>query len=77
MKLKNLLECEKIDLFSSRAGKLGHSLGSFADSMLGQLTGQQQPDSGLDLTTRNSRLAIMLSQLGRLGCDALKDIKHK
>ena len=31
------------------AGVLGHSLGSFTDGMLGQFTGQKQPDGGLNL----------------------------
>ena len=32
-----------------RAGVLGHSLGPLGHSVLGQLTGQQEPDSRLDL----------------------------
>ena len=31
------------------AGVLGHSLGSFTDSVFCQFTGQKQPDGGLDL----------------------------
>ena len=31
------------------AGVLGDSLSSLRDSVLGQLTGQEEPDSGLDL----------------------------
>ena len=32
------------------AGVLGDSLGSLRDGVLGQLTGQEEPDSSLDLT---------------------------
>ena len=31
------------------AGILGHSLGSFTDSVFGKFTGQKQPDGGLNL----------------------------
>ena len=36
------------DLF--RASMLGDSLGNLRDSLLGQLTGKEEPDSFLDLT---------------------------
>ena len=32
------------------AGVLGHSLGALGDSVLGQLSGQQEAHRGLDLT---------------------------
>ena len=32
-----------------RAGILGHGLGSLRDSVLGQFSGQEKPDRGLDL----------------------------
>ena len=32
-------------------GVLGDSLGTFRDGVLGQLTGQEQTDGGLDLAT--------------------------
>ena len=41
-------------------GVLGDGLGTFRDGVLGQFTGQQQTDSGLNLTTGDSRTFVVV-----------------
>jgi len=41
----------RINLFG--AGVLGNGFGTFTDGVLGQFTGQQEADSGLDFPTGN------------------------
>ncbi|CAH3121631.1 unnamed protein product, partial [Porites lobata] len=53
------------------AGVLGHSLGSFTDSVFGQFTGQKQPDGSLDLAGTD------VGKAGSFGGDALEDVVHK
>ena len=45
--------------------------------MLGELTGQQQTDGGLDLATSDRRALVVVSETGRLGGDALEDVVYK
>ena len=45
--------------------------------MLGELTGQQQTDGGLDLATSDRRALVVVSETGRLGGDALEDVVHE
>lgn len=42
--------------------------------MLGQFTGQQETDGGLDLAAGDGRPLVVVSQAGRLGSDALEDV---
>lgn len=42
--------------------------------MLGQFTGQQQTDCSLDFAAGDGRPLVVVSQAGRLGGDALKDV---
>lgn len=42
--------------------------------MLGQLTGQDQANRGLDLSRRDGRLLVVRGQLGGFGRDTLKDV---
>jgi hypothetical protein len=42
--------------------------------VLGKLSGEDEADRGLDLTRRDGRLLVVGSELGGLGCDALKDV---
>ena len=55
-------------------GELGHSLGALRHGMLGQLSGQDQPDSGLDLPRGHSGLLVVAGQLCGLSGDLLKDV---
>jgi len=42
--------------------------------VLGQLTGKDKADRGLDLSGRDGRLLVVRSELASLSCDALEDI---
>ena len=59
------------------AGVLGHSLGSLTDGVLGQFTGQQKTDSGLDLSAGDGGPAVVVGQTGSLGSDPLEDVVDK
>ena len=59
------------------AGVLGHSLGSLRYGVLGQLTGQEETDSGLDLSAGDGGPPVVVGQTGSLGGDALEDIVDK
>jgi len=45
--------------------------------MLGELTGQDKPDRGLDFAGRNGRLFRIGCELRSLGSDALEDVVDK
>ena len=53
---------------------LGDGLGALRDGVLGQLTRQQQTDGGLDLAGGDGGAAVVVSQTGGLGSDALEDV---
>lgn len=59
------------------ASVLGDSLGTLRDGMLGQLTRQQQTNSGLDFAGRDGRALVVVSQTGRFGGDTLEDVVDK
>jgi hypothetical protein len=42
--------------------------------VLGQLTGEDETDGGLDLPGRDGRLLVVSSQLGGLSSDTLEDV---
>ena len=56
------------------AGVLGDGLGSFRDGVLGQLSGEEEPDGGLDLARGDGRPLVVVSQTGSLGGDTFEDI---
>jgi len=56
------------------AGVLGHGLGALGDGVLGQLTGEQEPDGGLDLPGGDGGPLVVVGQTGGLGGDPLEDI---
>ena len=56
------------------AGVFGDSLGSFGDGVLGQFTGQQKPDGGLDLPGGDGGPLVVVGQTGSLGGDTFEDI---
>ena len=57
-----------------RAGVFGDSLGSLRDGVLGQLTGQEEPDSGLDLPGGDGGPLVVVGKTAGLSGDALKEI---
>ena len=56
------------------AGVLGHGLGALGHCVLGQLSGQQEPDGRLDLARRDGRPLVVVGQAGRLGRDPLEEV---
>ena len=59
------------------AGVLGDSLGSLRDGVLGQLTGQEEPDSSLDLPGGDGGPLVVVGQTAILGRDTLEQIIDK
>ena len=59
------------------AGVLGHSLGALRHGVLGQLTGEQQADGGLDLPGGDGGALVVVSKARGLTSDALKDVVDK
>ena len=59
------------------AGVLGDSLGSLRDGVLGQLTGQEEPDSSLDLPGGDGGPLVVVGQAGSFSSDTFKDIVDK
>ena len=56
------------------AGVFGDGLGSLRDGVLGQLTGQEEPDSGLDLPGGDGGPLVVVGKTAGLSGDALKEI---
>jgi hypothetical protein len=56
------------------AGVLGDGLGSLGDGVLGELSGQQETDGGLDLPGRDGGALVVVGEAARLGGDALEDV---
>lgn len=59
------------------AGVLGHGLGSLGYGVLGQLTGQEETDSGLDLSAGDGGPSVVVGQTGGLSGDTLEDVIHE
>ena len=66
------LEAQSKDLLG--AGVLGDGLGAFRDGVLGQFTGQQKPDGGLDLPGGDGGPLVVVGQTGSLSSDTFEDI---
>ena len=60
------------DLLGARV--LGDGLRSFADGVLGQLSGQQQAHGGLDFATGDGRSTVVVGETGCLGGYALENV---
>jgi len=58
-------------------GVLGDSLGALRDGVLGKLTGEEKPDSSLDLARGDGGPLVVVSKAGSLSGDPLKDVVHK
>ena len=56
------------------AGVFGDGLCAFTDGVLGQFTGQQEPDSGLDLSACDCRSLVVVSESGSFSGDSLEDV---
>jgi hypothetical protein len=59
------------------AGVLGDSLGALRDGVLGELSGEEEPDGSLDLPGGDSGPLVVVGQTAGLGGDALKDVVDK
>lgn len=57
-----------------RAGVLGNGFRAFADSVLGQFTGKQEPHRGLDFPARDGRPLVVVGQARSFGCDTFENI---
>ncbi len=55
----------------------GDGFGTFTDGVLGQFTGQQQSDGGLDLSAGDRRALVVVSQTGGFGGDSFEDVVHE
>ena len=56
------------------AGVLGDGLGSLRDGVLGELTWQEEPDSGLDLPGGDGGPLVVVGELAGLSGDALEQV---
>ena len=56
---------------------LGDGLGTLRHGVLGQLTGEQEADSRLDLAAGDGRLAVVLGQARGLAGNALEQVVDK
>ena len=45
--------------------------------MLGELSGEDKSDRGLDLSRRDGRSVVVRSELGSLGSDSLEDVRDE
>lgn len=59
------------------AGVLGHSFGAFRHGVLGQFTGQEETDSGLDLPGGDGGALVVVRQAAGLSSDPLEDVVHE
>ena len=61
---------------SHRSGRavLGDGLGAFGDGVLGEFPGEEEADSGLDLSGGESVLLVVSDELGGLEGDLLEDV---
>ncbi|CAB4067693.1 H2B [Lepeophtheirus salmonis] len=55
----------------------GHSLRSFRNSVLGQLSGEEKTDCSLDFSGGDGGPLVVVSETRRFGSDSLKDIVHE
>ena len=59
------------------AGVFGDSLGSLRDGVLGELTGQEEPDSGLDFPGGDGGPLVVVSKTRSFSSNALEDVIDK
>ncbi len=59
------------------AGVLGDGLGSLRDGVLGQFSGKEEPDRGLDLPRGDGGPLVVVGKAGGLGSNPLEDVVDK
>ena len=59
---------------SSSRAVLGDGLGALRDGVLGELTGEEETDGGLDLSGGEGVLLVVADELGGLEGDLLEDV---
>ena len=59
---------------SCSRGELGDSLGALGDGVLGELTGEEEADGGLDLAGGEGVLLVVSHEAGGLGGNLLEDV---
>lgn len=59
------------------AGVLGDGLGALGHGVLGQLSGEEETDGGLDLSGGDGAPSVVVGQTRSLGSDALEDVVHE
>ena len=57
--------------------ELGDGLGALSDGVLGELTGEEEPDGGLDFPGGDGGPLVVVGKTGGLGGNALKDVVHE
>lgn len=58
-------------------GVFGDGLGALRHGVLGQLTGEQKPDSSLDFPGGDGAAPVVVGKPGGLGGDALENVIHE
>jgi len=56
------------------AGELGDGLGALGDGVLGELTGEEEADGGLDLAAGEGVALVVADEAGALSGDLLEDV---
>ena len=64
-------------MFLLGASVLGDSLGSFGNSVLGKLTGKQEPHSSLDFPTGDGAPLVVVGKSRGFSSDALENVVHE
>ena len=59
------------------AGVLGHSLGALRHGVLGQLSGEEETDSGLDLPGSDGGATVVVGKTASLSSNTLEDVVHE
>ena len=71
---RTFLFCQQIANNLLGAGVLGDGLGTFRDGVFGQFSGEEEPDSSLDLPGSDGGPLVVVGQFGSLGSDTLEEI---
>ena len=72
--LKEPFFCQQIANNLLGAGVLGDGLGTFRDGVFGQFSGEEEPDSSLDLPGSDGGPLVVVGQFGSLRSNTLKQI---
>ena len=59
------------------AGVLGDSLGALRHGVLGQLSGEEETDSSLDLPGSDGGATVVVGETAGLSSDTLEDVVHE